>query len=135
FVIGRRMGISSELRRQAAAKGTAEQTATRIVSEAEREAETIRKTAVLTGKEELIRLRETFESEMRGRRGEVEREEKRIVDREGTLDRKLDVLDQRDKDLSRRASEFGRREKVIGEREEELKKLVTEERQRLEQLA
>ena len=129
------MGISSELRRQAAAKGTAEQTATRIVSEAEREAETIRKTAVLTGKEELIRLRETFESEMRGRRGEVEREEKRIVDREGTLDRKLDVLDQRDKDLSRRASEFGRREKVIGEREEELKKLVTEERQRLEQLA
>ena len=135
FFVGRRAGAASENRRQAAAKATAEETAKRIVAEAEREAENLRKSAVVAGKEELIKHRETFESEVRGRRTEVEREEKRIVEREGTLDRKFDVLDQRDKDLSRRASEFGRREKVVLEREEELKKLVGEERQRLEQLA
>jgi ribonuclease Y len=135
FFVGRRLGVSSEVKRLAAAKSTAEETSKRIVSEAEREAETLRKSAVVAGKEELIKLRETFESEVRGRRGEVEREEKRIVEREGTLDRKFDVLDQRDKDLSRRASEFGRREKMVTDREEELKKLIGEERQRLEQLA
>ncbi|HMC54987.1 MAG TPA: ribonuclease Y [Gemmatimonadaceae bacterium] len=135
FFIGRRLGVSAERQRQAAARTGAEETAKRIVGEAEREAETLRKSAVVTGKEELIKLREQFEVEVRGRRTEVEREEKRIVDREGTLDRKFDVLDQRDKELSRRTSEFGRREKQLNEREDELKKLIADERQRLEQLA
>jgi ribonuclease Y len=135
FIIGRRLGATAERQRQAAAKAGAEETAKRIVSDAEREAETLRKSAVVSGKEELIKLREAFEQEIRGRRGEVEREEKRLVEREGTLDRKFDVLDQRDKELSRRASDFGRREKQIAEREDELKKLVADERQRLEQLA
>jgi ribonucrease Y len=135
FFLGRRSGASGAVRRQLAAKATAEETARRIVSEAEREAETLRKSAVVAGKEELIKLRESFEAEVRGRRTDVEREEKRVADRETTLDRKYDVLEQRDKDLSRRASEFGRREKFVAEREEELKKLIGEERQRLEQLA
>jgi ribonuclease Y len=135
FFLGRKLGTAAELRRQANAKATAEETAKRILSEADREAETLRKSAVVAGKEELIKLRESFEVEIRGRRTEVEREEKRIGEREGTLDRKFDVLDQRDKELSRRASEFGRKEKLVTDREEELRKLVSEERDRLERLA
>jgi ribonuclease Y len=135
FILGRKLGSSAELQRQAAAKATAEETAKRITSEAEREAETLRKSAVVAGKEELIKLRESFEHEIRGRRGEVEKEERRLGERETTLDRKFEILDQRDKDLSRRASEFGRKEKVVTEREEELRKMVAEERERLERLA
>jgi len=135
FVWGRMAGATGERRKQAAAKATAEETGNRIVSEAEREAENLRKSAVVAGKEELIKLRESFEGEARGRRAEVEKEERRVADRETTLDRKFDVLDQRDKDLSRRASEFGRREKQVNEREQELQRLILEERQRLEQLA
>ncbi|MEX2154028.1 MAG: ribonuclease Y [Gemmatimonadaceae bacterium] len=135
FFLGRRSGVSSEINRHATAKTGAEETAKRIIAEAEREAETLRKSAVVAGKEELIKLRETFEGEVRGRRSEVEKEEKRLGERETTLDRKFDVLDQRDKELSKRGSEFGRREKVVADREEELKKLVTEERERLERLA
>jgi ribonucrease Y len=135
FVLGRRVGASQEIRRLAAAKSTAEETSKKILGDAEREAETLRKSAVVSGKEELIKLRETFEAEVRGRRTEVEREEKRVVEREGTLDRKFDVLEQRDKELSRRTSEFGRREKLVAEREDELKAMVAEERKRLEQLA
>jgi ribonucrease Y len=135
FIAGRRTGAAAELRRQAAAKSTAEETAKRLVGDAEREAETLRKGAVVAGKEEVIRLREAFEGETRSRRDEIEREERRLADRETTLDRKFEVLDQRDKDLSRRASEFGRREKTVVQREEELEKLVAEERRRLEQLA
>ena len=135
FVLGRKTGRNAELARQAAAKATAEETSKRVIADAEREAETLRKSAVVAGKEELIKLRETFETEVRGRRSEVEKEEKRIAERETTLDRKFDVLDQRDKELGRRASDFGRREKDMGEREEELKKLIGEERQRLEKMA
>jgi ribonuclease Y len=135
FVLGRKTGRNAELARQAAAKATAEETSKRVIADAEREAETLRKSAVVAGKEELIKLRETFETEVRGRRSEVEREEKRVAERETTLDRKLDILEQRDKDLSRRGSEFGRREKVVAEREEELKALIADERKRLESMA
>ena len=68
FVWGRKAGASSERRRQAASKATAEETAKRILGDAEREAETVRKSAVVSGKEELIKLQETFETEVRGRR-------------------------------------------------------------------
>jgi ribonucrease Y len=95
----------------------------------------LRKSAVVAGKEELIKLRETFEKEVRGRREEVEREERRVDDRESVLERKFDALDTKDKDLSRRLSDFGRREKTMAEREQELDKLVGDERRRLEQLA
>ena len=135
FFIGRRVGIAAEVKRLVAAKSTAEETGKRIVSESEREAENLRKSAIVAGKEELIKLREKFQSEVRGRREEVEREERRISERENVLDRKSDVLEQRDRDLGRRASEFGRREKTVAQREEELATLIADERRRLEQLA
>src|SRR5688500_9376411 len=135
FFLGRKAGTSAELRRQASAKSTAEETSKRIIGDAEREAETVRKSAVVAGKEELIKLRESFETEVRGRRSEVEKEEKRIAERETTLDRKFDILDQRDKELSRRGSDFGRREKQVADREDELKKLIADETQRLERMA
>ena len=135
FFFGRRAGRNAERENQLLAKATAEQTAQRIVGEAEREAESMRKSALISGKEELIKLRENWEVEARRRREEVEREEKRIQDRETTLDRKFDVLEQREKDAGRRASELGRKEKTIAEREQELEKLMGEEKRRLEALA
>ncbi len=135
FIFGRSRGRGAERQRQLDAKSTAEETSKRIVGDAEKEAENLRKSAVVTGKEEVIRLREAFEKEVRGRREEVEREERRVSERDTVLDRKFEVLDQRDKELGRRASEFGRREKSVGEREQELDKLVGEERRRLEQMA
>jgi ribonucrease Y len=135
FFLGRRAGASGEIQRQTAAKATAEETSKRILGEAERDAENLRKSAVVSGKEEVIKLRENFEADARGRREEIEREERRLAERESILDRKYDMLEQRDKELGRRASEFGRREKAVGEREQELEKLVSEERRRLEQMA
>ena len=135
FFFGRRVGRSVERERQSLAKATAEQTAQRIVGEAERESESLRKSALISGKEELIKLRENWEVEARRRREEVEREEKRVQDRETMLDRKFDVLEQREKDVGRRASELGRKEKTIAEREQELDRLVGEEKRRLETLA
>ena len=135
FILGRARGRGAERQRQADAKATAEETAKRIVGDAERDADNVRKSAVVSGKEDVIRLRENFELEVRGRREEVEREERRVSERDTVLDRKFEVLEQRDKELGKRASEFGRREKAVGEREQELDKLVSEERRRLEQMA
>src|SRR5256884_3246198 len=133
--IGRTLGGRTELRRQQQAHATAEESAKRIVGEAEREAESLRKTAVLSGKEELMKLREEWEVEVRGRREEVEREERKVEDREGQLNRKYDLVEQRERETTRRVETLGNREKTLAQRQQELEKLLGEERRRLEQLA
>src|SRR5437879_12142254 len=114
--IGRKLGRNAELRRQQAAQATAEESAKRIVGEAHREAESLRKTAVLSGKEELTKLREEWEVEARGRREEVEREERKVEDREGQLNRKYDLVEQRERETTRRVETLGNREKTLAQR-------------------
>jgi ribonuclease Y len=135
FILGRGAGRRAEHRAQIAARTGAEETAKRIVDEAQREADTLRKSAVVTGKEETIKLRESWEAEAGRRREEIDRAEKRIQERETALDRKFEILEQRDKEIGRRASELGRKEKSVSERDAELDRMLADERRRLEALA
>jgi len=135
FVFGRRAGRSLALAEQAAAKQTAEELSRRIVADAEREADGLRKSAVLSGKEELMKARVGWEAEARQRREEIDREDRRVQEREVALDRRVDALEQRDKELGRRATELGRKEKLVADRQAELDRMVGEERRRLEALA
>ena len=135
FVLGRKSGRQVEIAEQQRAKATAEDTAGRILDEAKREAETLRKGAVVSGKEEVLQLREAQEVEVRQRRGEVEKEEKRVMEREAQLDRARESLEGREQELQRRQGDLGRREQAATSREQELERLITDERRRLEQLA
>ncbi len=135
FVFARRLGRQAEEAARLAAGEGAEQVAKRIRTDAERDAESARKQAVLAGKEEVMKVRESWELEARKRREELEREEKRVVEREQQLDKKVDLVDTKERDLSKRASELGRREKTLDDKQGELDTLVGEERRRLEQLA
>ena len=135
FSVGKKSGKNTEVAARKAAGDTAEQLAKRIVGDAEREADGLRKQAVLAGKEEAMRSREEWESEARRRREEVASEEKRVQERETTLDKKFEMVETRDKEIGRRASEVGRREKTLEEKQAELDKMIVEERRRLEQLA
>jgi ribonuclease Y len=135
FMMGRVAGRGAERKAQSVARGSAEETGKRIVDEAKREADTLRKSAVVAGKEETIKLRESWEAEAARRREEIDRAEKRVQERETALDRKFDILDQRDKEIGRRASELGRKEKTVSERDAELDRMLADERRRLEALA
>ncbi|MDQ2891337.1 MAG: ribonuclease Y [Gemmatimonadota bacterium] len=135
FIVGRRTGTKSEADRQAVAGTSAEQTAKRIVGDAERDAQSLRKTAVLEGKEELIRLREEWEAEARKRREDVEGDERRLQERTVTIERKADALEQRERDMKRSAADISARENSLGERQAELDRLIADERRRLESLA
>jgi ribonucrease Y len=135
FVMGKKSGGSAELARQLAARQTAELERTRIVGEAEREAESLRKDAVLAGKEEAMRQREAIESDVRKRRDELQAEERRIQERDTNLERRNEQVELRDRELSRRASDMGRREKQVADKQAELEQVVAQERTRLESLA
>jgi ribonuclease Y len=135
FVVGRRAGRAALEREQQTALSTAEHRVRQMVGEAEREAETLKKSALVAGKEESLRLREAFEAEARTRRAELEKVEKVHADKSRELDRKADVLDQKDKDLARRATEIGRREKTADDRQRDLDRIEEDARKRLEALA
>ena len=135
FIVGRSAGRRAELLRLATVKGTAEEAAARVTSDAEREAETIRKTALLAGKEEALKAREDFEQEARRRRDEMQKQERRGQEQETAAERKHELVEQKDREVARRASELGRREKVVADRDQELERLVADGRQRLEHLA
>ena len=135
YLFGRRSGRKDEVAEQRRAKSTGEETAARLVEEARREVDNLRKGAVVAGKEEVLQLRESIDQEMRQRRGDVEREEKRASDREVVLDKTRESLEGREQEQQRRLAEIGRREVRSSEREQELERLVDDERRRLEQLA
>ncbi len=135
YLVGNWLGRTAEVRRQRRAHTDAESAARRITAEAEREADNLRKSAVVAGKEELITLREAWEVEVRQRRDEVERDETRVKERDTILDRKFEILDQREKETAVLTASVGRRDEALRERERELERLAAEERRRLEQLA
>ena len=135
WVRGKKAGRALEDAARRAAGEAADQVAKKIVADAEREADAARKQAVLSGKEEVMKVREAWEQEARARRSEIEKDEKRVAEREQQVDRKFEVVDGKEKEVARRASELGRREKQLEEKQAELDQLVGEERRRLEQLA
>jgi ribonuclease Y len=135
YVVGRQSWRKVETGEQQRALVVAEEGAVRVVDEAKREAETLRRAAIVAGKEEVLQLRESHEQEVRQRRVELEREEKRVLERESQLDRARESLESREQEVQRRGSELGRRESVATAKEQELEKLITDERRKLEQLA
>jgi ribonuclease Y len=113
----------------------AETEAARIVANAEREAETKRKEAVLEVKDKLYQARTDFEKENRDKRQELLNQERRLTQKEENLDRKIDGIEKRDLDAVRRERELTAREKVAVEKEERFDKGLREQRQMLEKIA
>ncbi len=84
----------------------------RVVGDAEREAETIRREAQVESRELGVRLRSQIEQEIQDRRVEMAKVEERITQREGEVGQKLDELE--------------RREQGVGDREVHLRQLQEE---------
>ena len=113
----------------------AETEAARIVANAEREAETKRKEAVLEVKDKLYQARTDFEKENRDKRQELLNQERRLTQKEENLDRKIDGIEKRELDAVRRERELTAREKIALEKEERFDKGLREQRQMLEKIA
>ena len=131
FFFGRGLERARQRRETEAARDEA----SRIRNRAEEEAENLRRAAELQARESALRLRETWESEESRRREEVERGERRLVQRFEAADRKTDQLDRRQETLEQRARELGAAEDSLGRRREESKQILVETRARLESLA
>ncbi len=88
--------------------GQTEEYARNLLDEATRKAEDKKKEAVLEAKEEIIRLKNELDKEIRDRRSEVTRAERRVNQREEQFDKKLDNLELREEQLNEKYKEAER---------------------------
>jgi len=76
--------------------------ANRIKQDADKIAESKKKEAILEAKEEMHKLRSDFEKESRDRRNEIQRLERRNLQREESIDKKVEMLEKKDESLTKR---------------------------------
>lgn len=79
--------------------GTAEEQARRILEDAQKDAETRKKEALIEAKDEIHRLRTEADKEIKDRRIDANRQERRLQQKEETLDRKIDNLEKKEEQV------------------------------------
>ncbi len=89
--------------------GRAETYAKELLDDAARKAEENKKSAILEAKEEVLRLKTELDREINNRRNEQLRAERRVAQREETMDKKLDNLEKREERMNLKSEEIDRR--------------------------
>lgn len=107
----------------------------RLLGEARKEAEAIRREAEVRAQDEILRARAASEEETRGQRRELQEIEKRLGTLEIELERRSARLDSWLKDLERREKGVREREEALEQAERELRERSDEVRQALERIA
>ena len=107
----------------------------KILDEARKEADALKKESKLAAKDQLLQMKVDFEKETHDRRQELNQLERRLVQREEHLEKKGDLLDERDTDLMKKYKQVAQREEELKTQSEQYKQLLAEQNARLEQLA
>ena len=108
--------------------GSAEQKAKNLILDAENRSETIKKEITLEAKEEAHRMRTDVEREVRERRAEIQRSERRLIQKEESVDRKLENIEKREESITRHENE-------ILEKKRELEGFVARQIEELEKIS
>ncbi|WP_042456501.1 ribonuclease Y [Neobacillus dielmonensis] len=115
----------------AGAKNAAEQ----ILEDAKRDADTLKKEALLEAKDEIHKLRTEAEREVRERRNELQKQENRLLQREENLDRKDETLNKREILLEKKDDSLDQRQQHIEEMESKVDELVRAQQTELERIS
>lgn len=113
----------------------AEKFAEKIIADAQKEVETHKKAATLEAKDEWYKAKSNFEKEAQIKRLELTRLEKKLLEREGNLDRKVDILNKKDREIGIRERESSLKERVIRAKDDQLSRLIEEQNAKLERIA
>jgi ribonuclease Y len=114
---------------------SAEELAEKIVREAQREAETQKKAAILEAKDEWYRAKSKFEEDTQETKSELEKLQRSVEKREENLNRKVEFLDKKEQELGSLATDLTTKEASVAERSEKLSRLIDEQNERLERIA
>ena len=107
--------------------GSAEQKARNLILDAENRSETLKKEAILEAKEEAHRLRNDAEKDARERRAEIQRSERRLIQKEESIDRKLENIERKEESITQKEQNIINKQKdldtIISRQLEELERI------------
>ena len=99
--------------------GNADEKAREIIDEAVKTAETKKREAMLEAKEESIRVKNDLDKEVKERRAEIGCSERRIVQKEENLDKKLEAIEKREAGFAAKEEEINRQKAQVAKLNEE----------------
>ena len=109
-VVGFVVGGAHRKKVAEAAIGSATEEAARIVNNAMTEAEQKKKETILEAKDEIHKLRSETEQDLRERRAEVQRQERRLIQKEESLDKKIENQEKKEEALAQRVKDLEAKE-------------------------
>ena len=86
--------------------GKAEDKAREIIDEALKSAEAKKRETLLEAKEEALRMKNEIDKEVKDRRAEIQRAEKRVLSKEENLERKTEAIEKKEANLSKKEAEL-----------------------------
>jgi ribonuclease Y len=112
-----------------------EKVSEKIVTEAQKEANNLKKEAALQAKDTLYQMKVEFEKETREKKEQLQLQEKRFLHKEEALDKRVEQVERRETKLLEKEKGFEKVEMDLARKQTEFTELVAEQRKRLESLA
>ena len=142
IVIGLIIGVGSAVviawiwkRQQQVEQQAAHNSAARIIEEAKKDANAIKREAEIHARDSVQQERLEFEKEVRETRRELQGLEKRLVAKDEGLEKRIDSLEKRESDLGRREASLKSREKVLEDKLADYDRQIEAAGKKLEQVA
>ncbi len=114
---------------------SAEERAKRVIEEAERDANAIKREKLIEVKDEWYKKKKEFDAEAQTKRNKLQAFEKQLVSREENIERKLDLLSKKEASVRSLEKELQQKQTKLAERDAELTRLIEEQNVRLERLS
>ena len=128
LAIGVLLGIAYRKKVAESKINSAEEESKKIVNMAKIEAENLKKAKIIEAKEEIVNSRNELDQEIKERRGEVQRQETRLIQKEENLEKRALNYERKEEDLQERLKE-------IEVEKQNIEKLHEQEMQELEKIA
>ena len=121
-------GVSYRRKTAEAKIGSAEEEAKRLINDAMKAAQQKRKEALIEAQDEAFQLKAEADKEIKERRSELSRQERRLDQKEEAMDRKTAVLEQKETDLAKRSE-------LVEARLDEIEQIKARELDKMETIA
>ncbi len=134
-VLGFALGSLISKRTSSSRMLSARQLAESIISEAQRDAESVKKGAQVEAKDAYFQMKQKFEEETKTTQEKLKKLEAQLMDKESNLSRKLDLLEKKDASLNEKSVTLEHKQKALDEKISETNRLIAEQNVRLEKIA
>ena len=114
---------------------SAERETSQILDDAKRTSESLLKEARLEVKDKLFKMKSEFDNDTKETRSELKKKERRLIQKEENIDRKIDQFERKERDVLRKEKKLMRRYEELEGKEVKFKELIEEQKRQLEKIS